>query len=51
MDYENFGLHESCMQCCDKVAYNVETLPQKDDLRRATIESAHIVQSDYPIAR
>ena len=31
--------------------YNFETLPQMDDLRRAAVESAHIVQSVHPIAR
>ena len=31
--------------------YNSETLPQTDDFPRATVESAHNVQSDYPIAR
>ena len=31
--------------------YNFETLPQTDDFRRATVESAHIVQSVHSIAR
>ena len=31
--------------------YNFETLPQTDDFRRATVESAQIVQSVHSIAR
>ena len=39
------------MTRCHTRWYNFETLPQTDDFRLATVESAHIVQSVHAIAR